>query len=599
MTTADATAAGEGAAARTLLAQWQNAWPQALAAWSRFTKLSHPRWCFSEADEKEHGLSGSFAMIRLDDHAVVISLRQIAEQGLTKFAPEILAHEIGHHVYAPGDLTDHARMLARMRAALPDREDDAGMVGNLYTDLLINDRLQRVAELRIAEVYAALSHAWRGRAGHLWSFYMRIYEVLWRLKPGTFVASKDDALFEHDAQLGAKLIRVYRRDWLAGAAKFAALCYPYLAKDESTALRRVLVPLLDAERPTAGTIPSGLTELEADEIGDVLHPREDPALGGYADEGGEDREDGTAESQGGKGPNDEYRGPADYRDLLRSIGVTLSDDDLTIRYYRERALPHIVPFPEQVLDVTAEPLPEGLEDWEFGAPIEEIDWLESVIASPQVIPGLTTRRRVYGQVEGSERDSVAVDLFLGVDCSGSMMNPKRGVSFPVLGGAIIALSALRAGAKVMVTLSGEPGRHSSTDGFVEDETAILRALTGYHGTGYTFAIPRLVDAFPEEAQRDRPAHILIVTDSDIYRMLEGKDGKVGDKSGWQVALDCLQRAAGGGTMLLHANAKAHQDKVKRLRGQGWAVHHITRWEDVVAFAARFAEAAYANPRGRR
>ena len=54
---------------------WEEQWEAALAAWSKFTKLSAPRWCVTLDDEKRERLTSSFAMIRLDDHAVVIGLR--------------------------------------------------------------------------------------------------------------------------------------------------------------------------------------------------------------------------------------------------------------------------------------------------------------------------------------------------------------------------------------------------------------------------------------------------------------------------------------------------------------------------------------------
>ena len=93
-------------------AVWEAAWPKALAIWSRFTKLSLPRWCFTVADEQKEGLSDSFAMIRLTDQAVVVSLSQVIHNGLEAFATEVLAHEIGHHIYVPGSLLDQGRMLA-------------------------------------------------------------------------------------------------------------------------------------------------------------------------------------------------------------------------------------------------------------------------------------------------------------------------------------------------------------------------------------------------------------------------------------------------------------------------------------------------------
>src|SRR5262245_36411866 len=110
------------AAANKLHADWAAQWPAALHLWSRFVQLHEPKWCFSEAEETAAQLSDSFAMIRLVDHSIVISIRQVIDKGLQDFAKEILAHEIGHHVYCPADLTDNARMLARVRIGLPTKE---------------------------------------------------------------------------------------------------------------------------------------------------------------------------------------------------------------------------------------------------------------------------------------------------------------------------------------------------------------------------------------------------------------------------------------------------------------------------------------------
>ena len=155
---------------------WTARWPEALALWSRYTMLRDPRWCSTKQEESAESLSESFAMIRLDDHGVVISLRQVAERGLGDLPVEVLAHEIGHHVYCPGNLGDHARMIARMRAALSPLQERAPLVANLYADLLINDRLQRSGGLRMAELYKRL----RGPddSSDVWRFYMRTYEIL-------------------------------------------------------------------------------------------------------------------------------------------------------------------------------------------------------------------------------------------------------------------------------------------------------------------------------------------------------------------------------------------------------------------------------------
>src|SRR5687768_4075348 len=152
--------------------QWQPAWPQALAAWSRHLVLRAPQLCLNDKEAAREGLSDSFAMIRLVDQAVVDNLHDVNARGLGEFAPEILAHEIGHHVLAPANLTDHARALARIRRALPTLEAHAPMIANLFTDLLINDRLQRSAGLRLAEVFRKLATE-QEKNITLWRVYVR------------------------------------------------------------------------------------------------------------------------------------------------------------------------------------------------------------------------------------------------------------------------------------------------------------------------------------------------------------------------------------------------------------------------------------------
>jgi hypothetical protein len=258
-------------------------------------------------------------------------------------------------------------------------------------------------------------------------------------------------------------------------------------------------------------------------------------------------------------------------------------------------MPNLVPFPTRRLPDSSEPLPEGLETWDFGLPLEDADWLQSVLVSPHVVPGLTTVQRTYGTSPGSEPERRPVDLYLGVDCSGSMYNPQRDVSYPVLAGAIMALSALRAGAKVMVVLSGEPGQSAATDGFVRDEHAVLGVLTGYLGTGYTFGIHRLRVPFGKPRAEDRPAHILIVTDHDIYSMLDEKDG---GQLGWDAARAAAANAGGGATYVLHMPPDWESERVGRMRADGWDVHSVQSWEDIVAFARAFSRAKYGEERGR-
>lgn len=565
---------------------WRASWPAALECWSRFVKLSEPRWCRTIKEERAEELSGSFAMIRLVDHAVVISLRQVLAMGLGQFAVEVLAHEIGHHVYTPADLTDNARLLARIRQGLPTQEGHAPLVSNLYEDLLINDRLQRMAGLDIAGVYRALGKS----PGRLWTLYLRIYEILWQLDRGALADGEIDAKLNFDAQLGARLIRSYAKEWLDGGGRFAALCLPYLIEDAKDSKRLRLCGWFDTACAGKGGIPEGLAELGDGELEGAIHPALDPDLSGVPR--GEDgpQEDapnptGRETGRGGIKSNRRYRDPVDYAEVLKASGVLLSQEELIVRYYRERALPYLIPFPSRLNPQAIDPHPEGTDLWDAGSPMEQIDWLSTVLTSPIVIPGVTTRERTYGQSAGTTPEKIPVDLYLGVDCSGSMTNPARGLSYPIVAGAIMTLSALRAGSHVMVALSGEPGRTVTTKGFVRDERMVLKTLTGYLGTGYSFGIHRLRDTFTNRPKTARPVHILIISDSDIFSILEAEHGGA---QGWDVAREAAAAARGGATYALEINAKAHGKQVEQMQRDGWQVSTVGSQEELVEFARAFS-----------
>jgi hypothetical protein len=143
----------------------------------------------------------------------------------------------------------------------------------------------------------------------------------------------------------------------------------------------------------------------------------------------------------------------------------------------------------------------------------------------------------------------------------------------------------------MVTLSGEPGKYTSTNEFITNERDILAVLTGYLGTGYTFGIVRLRDAFKDREPTDRPALIVILTDYDIFAMLDGRDEGT---SGWEMAADALAKARGGGTYLLHMMESQRDKNVRRMTAEGWDTYFLTDWKEVMAFAQAFSHKHYAK-----
>lgn len=578
---------------------WEDAWASALEVWSRYTRLRPPVFCRSAAEAQREGLTGSFAMIRLTDQAIVVSIPEVVRCGVLPYAREILAHEIGHHVYAPATLTDHGRTLARIRWALPTLEAQAPLVANLYTDLLINDRLQRSAELRMADVYRQLGRDTKP-AGKVWALYMRIYELLWRLERGSLGGGTPEDAMEGDAWLGSRLVRSFARDWIDGAGRFAALLLPYLLEDRASQSR--LDKWLDTRHAGVGGMPDGLICEEKGERSSALHPSQDPAITGDEAMGSGESAPAPHECTDGVAHTPspgQCREPFQYGELLRALGISLTDHEAAIRYYRERALPHLVPFPTRRTPDRLDPLPEGLEPWEIGHALDEIDWMQTVLQSPRVIPGLTTVQRVWGSSPGAEPRLRPVDLDLYVDSSGSMPNPQRLTSYLTLAGAIIALSALRAGARVQATLWSGARQFTCTDGFTRDERAVLGVLTGFFGGGTAFPIHVLRDTFAQRPASANPVHILVISDDGVTTLFENDERGT---SGWTIAADALASARGGGSLVLNldpqwrehtAQSKVYAD-LARAQEQGWSISAVRSWGELEQFARDFSRRTYAT-----
>jgi hypothetical protein len=559
---------------------WKKAWPDALNAWSKFTRLRAPLLCEKSSEALSEGLQGSFAMIRLVDQSIVINIEDIIKKDLIAYGVEILAHEIGHHILAPSSLTEHSRLISRTRKALPTLERHAPFVANLYTDALINDRLQRSSRLKLAEVYKKLDQ--KSSVGQVWTLYMRMYEILWSLQSGTLVSEKLHDEMEGDAQLAARVIRSFGSEWLRGAGRFASLILPYLAEDDKKQEKlQALLGWNDTKDASRDGDPSGITDKDPQEDLDNVHP---------ASEYGPEKSD---EIQGeGSG---QTRDPFEYGEILRASGITIDDHAAAVRYYREQARKYVLPFPRRKIPECKEPLPEGLEPWEIGEPFDAIDWLQTVMISPKVIPGLTTVQRVWGQTEGTLPAFKPFDLDLYVDSSGSMANPQISLSYPALAGAILCLSALRAGARVQVTLWSGADQFLTTYGFIRDETTALKILTGYFGGSTAFPIHIVRKTYLEQ-KVERPVHLMIVSDDGVTTMFD-KDEK--NNSGWLIASEALKKAGGGGTMVLNlqqnweTTAYREYEKIKKARDTGgWDVYPINKWDDLTAFARSFSRRHY-------
>lgn len=591
-----------------LAADWQAAWPAALASWSSYTQLRAPLLFDTTTEAESHGLTGSFAAIRLTNQTVMINLAEIHERKLERFAAEILAHEIGHHVYVPGNLSDNARMIAIIRPVLFGLPaDTAHYVANLYGDLLLNDRLQRSAGLDMAGVYRELRASEAAtedeqKPGRVWQLYMRTYEHLWRLPFGLLALGEIDDETHADAALVARLIRHYAAQWLGGVRRFTSILYPYLKDDAERDgvplyLRLGLGDCRHCGRAGRGAcdadaVPGGLTEIgdAESESGDDDFDRElERSLGGKTGERVPKSPNAAPTAEGEGTPGRQHREPFQYGELLRALGLELSDHEITARYYRERALPSLIPFPTRRQPRATEPLPEGYDAWDAGEDLADLDLFGSLLRSPTIVPGVTTVQRIYGESPGQDPARQPLDLDIYVDCSGSMPNPAVNVSYLALAGAILALSALRAGARVQATLWSGPRQFDTTAGFIRDEQKLMGILTGYIAGSTAFPLHVLRETYRDRKASDPKVHIVVISDDGVDTILDFDEQK---RAGDHICRQALAAARGGATLVLNLAAPDTWKPRATLAELGFRIHAVQDWEQLIAFARNFVRENY-------
>ncbi|GEM_PF-129409 len=604
--------------------RWQAAWPEALAAWGRFTRLGAPT-LHGPATVPE-GV-GSFAWFSTTRVSVHVDLAEVVELGIEDHAVAVLAHEVGHHVLSPGDLTTSALLVARTRAGLVDQDQLAPLTANLWSDLLINDRLQRRAGIDLAGLWRALGPG----TSTVMQTVLRADEILWGLPRGDLTAS-DVPVAEREATLVARLVRAYADDPVGGAAGFAALLRTLLASEAGSLAtakdprrrarpehgdrearrrhlqrrRSTLPEVVCGQDEVAGAVPGGLaTDPRA--VEPVRHPALDPRvvgdLGlGTADDPATDAAH-YAPGSDGEGAHDatgQALAPADYDATLRLLGLTTDAAASARRWYREHAAPLLVPFPVREHVRATEPLLGAHEQWDVGDELGDVDWTGTLLRSPVVVPGFTTVRRSVDEDTGDEPDRVPVDLDLYLDSSGSMPDPTRRVAPIALAGAVLALSALRAGARVQATTWSGPRQVAGTDGFVRDEDRVLDAVVAHFGGSTSFPVPLLerthlgdpVTGAPPT--RTRPCHVAVISDDGVVSMFDDvvrirwgarpDTELVAPHEG--VAARAVAAAGGGGTLVLDVSAKGAE--TVREHAVGYRVHAVQTQDDLVAFARAFA-----------
>lgn len=491
-------------------------WQAALKIWSPYLRWPEPICLVESNDLHREGLIGQIAQFRLDSRQVLLNSFELQERRLNPYLLPILAHEAGHLLAYPGSLEQHTQLVARTIMALdhPEQHAFAPLIVNLYQDLLINTRLQVDKKIAVEPLLRALRPE---QPNLFWNWVLRVYELRWRLPKRTLCWHQPDPLAEADAILVARMIQPLKRNVFQYMSDFTHICQYYLPEQFPNE------PWLDLPQHQH-YIPAGLgqsikayTEAQSPSQIQLSHSVSGHLLQSVS--------------------------PAAYTQLLKLAGIDTEPVNALAQYYREQAWPWLLPDLSAQQAATESAHPEGVRRWEFDRPIADIDWIQSLVQSPVIVPGVTILRKHYAQEHQQPETHQMSYLDLYLDISGSVPDPYQSLSPLLVSASILTLSALRLQIPVRVTCFCEHETIIGTD-FSNQEAVLMQTLLSPIGGATRFPLDLVSKRIPE---MPKGSHVVIISDEGWPSLLQStQDGR----SGQEILLELTQSVGLQGALLL-------------------------------------------------
>jgi hypothetical protein len=505
------------------------------------------------------------ARIDLATRQISLDAEIIAQKGLGGCVEALLAHEIGHHVRYPGSLAVSARMRVIERNLVPI---EGYSLMNLFTDLMINERLGHDLEDDLVRVYRSFDEERSWERDPAFVFYLAVYEELWQRERGELQGKAAAAFAEQypghraDAQLLAQdLFRL-------GPNVYTQFLYFV------SIVSRYLAPKIGDEPESADPYACGCGEPSPDDWADALVPgaAEKEAIRRAIDEGWFD------EAQGPR-----LSGLVDLERRIHGLRGSHTADasvvpEVMAAYYRHEAERFLIR-PPPVPMIGEAVVPTTLDEWEMGDPVAAIDWLATLIERGDRVGAVQPlKRERIADFEGADVPLWQPRTEIYLDVSGSMPDPRQTRNAMTLAAQILCMGTVRAGGWVRALLySGDDVRYWT---FCRSEVEMSRFLMHYIGGGTAFPFEAL-EGSVAECGAQQPIRV-VITDTDFDRNLDARPEN-------QAILALAAERSARLVLLLHG---PRPERVKRYQKTGATVIAVEDMEDFPRMAADLSRALF-------
>ena len=424
-------------------------------------------------------ISGGEERVALEMRGKTISLsslfvNQMAHRLDARFVIEgLLDHAVSHYIYCPWNFSTHLMLYKEARSVMPDRIL-ATKVTDRFMDVVADTHCVSRIKTPLPDVYRHL------RKSRMDEAICALYQKIWGLDLG----------IEEFNELASRLSRIPYLDrgrWPDSIRRFASLIGKLLEEEENDGRSEEPSSMgnHDLRQYSRQEIEKGLENLAAEAETPVAFMA---IL--------QDIQEDLAQAQGNMGLE---------TGLGKGNGV-----DASILYYMKLARKYALPVRKRPMEKSGALYPHHHVSWEAGKPFHDIDPWKSF---GKFMPGLTKSwQRVEGEAYGCEYGTP--DCIVVIDSSGSMVEPRKDVSYAVLGAACAADAYLRNGASVAVYNFSDAGAGDErTLPYTHSRMKIYGALCHYFGGGTRLFVDSL-----EALQTDRLPDIFLITDMQITNL---------------------------------------------------------------------------------
>jgi hypothetical protein len=511
------------------------------------------------------------AQIDLGTRVVSLNGPLIVRKGLLNSVEALLAHEVGHHVCYPATLAVQARLRSMEKALIPI--EDYSLI-NLFTDLLINERLGHDLEEPLVAVYRAFAGDSPWEQDPAFLFYMSVYEELWRRPEGELLGPFHAAFereypgYRADAQLLAQNLFAIEPNLYTQFLLFASVLSRYIQPRGERKLVTIDPNQCGCGDPSADDWAEAITLTQAEREAVERARREGWISEEEAERlNGPDVRERRIHHLPGNGTDEAERVP-----------------EIMAAYYRQQAERYLVrPPPQRALGEAV--VPTTLTEWEPGDPARAIDWLATLVRhGDRLGVAQPLRREWIADYEGLEVPSWQVRLEIYLDVSGSMPNPTTTLNAMTLAAQILATGALRAGGAVRALIYSSD--HVAYWQWCRSEVEMSRFLMHYVGGGTRFPFAVLRDSVAACGSR-QPLRV-VITDRDF-------DANVDTAPEHGRVLADAAACTPGTLLLLH---QPRRERVHAYQQLGARVVAVEDLADFPALAGRLANALFTQEAGR-